>query len=82
MRFDKFVVQTLGISRNKASELIKDNKILLNGEICNDTAKNVENGEICTTGEIYVGRGALKLKGFLRELKDKFGFDYTTAFSP
>ena len=75
MRFDKFVAEKLGISRNQAIQLIKDDKILLDNEICNDTAKNVENGEISVVSEIYVSRGALKLKGFLRELKDEFGFD-------
>lgn len=77
MRFDKFVAEKLNISRNQASELIKNEKILLDNEICNDTAKNVENGEISVASEIYVSRGALKLKGFLRELKDEFSFDIT-----
>lgn len=75
MRFDKFVAEKLNISRNQASELIKNEKILLDNEICNDTAKNVENGEISVASEIYVSRGALKLKGFLRELKDDFSFE-------
>ena len=123
MRFDLFVASRLNISRNKAAELIKSGKILLNGKICskpsfevgefdefdgsdelnlkaskNDDAKKsavaktknfceanltdaVEtarkktcNGErnlnsncakIELVGEIYVGRGALKLKNFL-----------------
>ena len=59
MRFDKFVAEKLGISRNQAIQLIKDDKILLDNEICNDTAKNVENGEISVVSEIYVSRGAL-----------------------
>ena len=131
MRFDLFVASRLNISRNKAAELIKSGKILLNGKICskpsfevgefdkfdgtdglnldgtasvnlndgkNDGVKNgtvaetknlrgtnlandseaacekARNGErnlnpsgakIELVGEIYVGRGALKLKSFL-----------------
>ena len=131
MRFDLFVASRLNISRNKAAELIKNGKILLNGKICskpsfevgesdkfdgsnelnldgtasanlndgkNDDAKKsaaaetknlrdanladdseaacekARNGErnlnpngtkIGLVGEIYVGRGALKLKSFL-----------------
>lgn len=131
MRFDLFVASRLNISRNKAAELIKNGKILLNGKICSkpsfevgefdkfdgsdglnldgtasvnlnggknggakksavaeaknlreanltDAAQTVRdkacNGEqnlnsngakIELVGEIYVGRGALKLKSFL-----------------
>jgi len=131
LRFDLFVASRLNISRNKAAELIKSGKILLNGKICskpsfevgefdkfdgtdglnldgtasvnlndgkNDGVKNgtvaetknlrgtnlandseaacekARNGErnlnpsgakIELVGEIYVGRGALKLKSFL-----------------
>ena len=126
MRFDLFVANRLNISRNKAAELIKSGKILLNGKICskpsfevgefekfdgtdglnldeatgvnlkvgknsaavetknlrdanlaNDSeaaCEKARNGErnlnpdgakIELVGEIYVGRGALKLKSFL-----------------
>lgn len=126
MRFDLFVASRLNISRNKAAELIKSGKILLNGKICSkpsfevgefdkfdgmdalnlDEATGVnlkagknsaesENQNLCESnltdaaqtardkacngeqnlnsngakielvGEIYVGRGALKLKSFL-----------------
>ena len=140
MRFDLFVASRLNISRNKAAELIKNGKILLNGKICsklsfevgefdkfdgadglnldgtsslnlNDAKKSavaetknlrevnltdaVEtackkacNGErnlnsngakIELVGEIYVGRGALKLKSFLAacslEVKGKNALD-------
>ena len=133
MRFDLFVASRLNISRNKAAELIKNGKILLNGKICskpsfevgefdkfdgtdglnldgtasvnlndgkNDDVKKsaaaetknlreanltdaaqiegekARNGEqnlkangakIELVGEIYVGRGALKLKSFLAD---------------
>lgn len=145
MRFDLFVASRLNISRNKAAELIKSGKILLNGKICskpsfevgefdkfdgsdelnlnetasvnlndgkNDDAKKsaaaetknlrgvnladaseatcekARNGEqnlnpngakIELVGEIYVGRGALKLKSFLAayplEVKGKNALD-------
>jgi len=145
LRFDLFVASRLNISRNKAAELIKSGKILLNGQICfkpsfevgefdkfdglgglnldgtasvnlndgkNDGVKNgaaaeaknlrdanladareaacekARNGErnlnpngakIELVGEIYVGRGALKLKSFLAayslEIKGKNALD-------
>ena len=136
MRFDLFVASRLNISRNKAAELIKNGKILLNGKICSKpsfevgefdkfdgtdelnlkASKNVDkksavaetknlreanltdaaqtagekarNGErnlnsngakIELVGEIYVGRGALKLKSFLAacplEIKGKNSLD-------
>ncbi|MDO5045967.1 SAM-dependent methyltransferase, partial [Campylobacter sp.] len=80
MRFDLFVAQRLDISRNKASELIKSGKILLNGEV--ETKPNKETREdykINLLEEIYVGRGALKLKSFLEhyklDLKGKIALD-------
>ena len=137
MRFDLYVASRLNISRNKAAELIKSGKILLNGKICSKpsfevgefdkfdgtdelnlkASKNVDakksavaetknlreanltdaaqtagekarNGErnlnsngakIELVGEIYVGRGALKLKSFLAacplEVKGKNALD-------
>lgn len=140
MRFDLFVASRLNISRNKAAELIKNGKILLNGQICSkpsfevgefdkfdgtdglnlDEATGVnlkasknsaeaENQNLCESnltdatqtacekvpsgeqnlnsngakielvGEIYVGRGALKLKSFLAacplEIKGKNALD-------
>ena len=140
MRFDLFVASRLNISRNKAAELIKNGKILLNGKFCSkpsfevgefdkfdgtdglnlDEATGVnlkagknsaeaENKNLCNAnltdaaqiagkkarngelnlnsngakielvGEIYVGRGALKLKSFLAayplEVKGKNALD-------
>ena len=137
MRFDLFTASRLNISRNKAAELIKSGKILLNGKICskpsfevgefdkfdgadglnlkaskNDDAKksavaetknlretnltdavetarkktcigelnlNPNSAKIELVGEIYVGRGALKLKSFLAacplEIKGKNALD-------
>ena len=126
MRFDLFTASRLNISRNKAAELIKSGKILLNGKICSkpsfevgefdkfdgtdglnldeatgvnlkadensaeaenqnlresnltdatqiardkarigDQNLNSNGAKIELVGEIYVGRGALKLKSFL-----------------
>ena len=140
MRFDLFTASRLNISRNKAAELIKNGKILLNGQICSkpsfevgefdkfdgsdelnldeitgvnlkasknsavaetknlreanltdavETAckkacigeqnLNANGAKIELVGEIYVGRGALKLKSFLAacpiEIKDKNALD-------
>ena len=140
MRFDLFVASRLNISRNKAAELIKSGKILLNGKICSKSSFEVgefdkfdgtdglnldeatgvnlkagknsseaENQNLCEAnltdapqtardkariseqnlnsngakielvGEIYVGRGALKLKSFLAayplEVKGKNALD-------
>lgn len=68
MRFDKFVSDKLNISRNKALNLIKDGKVLLEGKVFIDPSANVDNGEISLQEEIYVSRGALKLKPFLNTL--------------
>ena len=140
MRFDLFTASRLNISRNKAAELIKSGKILLNGKICSKpsfevgefdkfdgtdalnldeaTGVNLKAGKnsaeaetknlretnltdavetarkkacigkqnlktnsqkIELVGEIYVGRGALKLKSFLAacplEIKGKNALD-------
>jgi len=137
LRFDLFTASRLNISRNKAAELIKNGKILLNGQICSkpsfevgefdkfdgsdglnlkackkDDAKksavaetknlrgvnladdseaacekarksernlNPNGAKIELVGEIYVGRGALKLKSFLAacplEVKGKNALD-------
>ncbi len=67
MRFDLFAANALNISRNKAAELILGGKILLNGAVCDKPSFKASPGdEILLTDEIYVGRGALKLKTFLQ----------------
>ena len=69
MRFDNYVASVLNISRNKASELIKSGKVLANGEICTKVSSEVSEAKISLLDEIYVGRGALKLKSFLEAMK-------------
>ncbi|WP_107696388.1 TlyA family RNA methyltransferase [Campylobacter concisus] len=73
MRLDNYVASVLNISRNKASELIKGGKVLANGEICTKVSSEVGEAKISLLEEIYVGRGALKLKSFLETVK----FDLT-----
>ena len=73
MRFDNYVASVLNISRNKASELIKSGKVLADGQICTKVSNEVGEAKILLLDEIYVGRGALKLKSFLEAIK----FDLT-----
>ncbi|WP_069636241.1 TlyA family RNA methyltransferase [Campylobacter pinnipediorum] len=79
MRADIFVATKLDISRNKASELIKNSKVMFDGEILSKPAFEIEDADIKLLDEIYVGRGALKLKSFLRylnlDLKGKNALD-------
>ena len=73
MRFDLLVANTLKISRNQATALIKQDKILLRGAVQNRPSAQIapeQSGEISATDQIYVSRGALKLAGFLDELSE------------
>ena len=73
MRFDLLVANTLKISRNQATALIKQDKILLRGAVQNRPSAQIapeHSGEISATDQIYVSRGALKLAGFLDELAE------------
>ena len=77
MRADQFVSNALNISRNKASELIKDQKIKIDDKFISkpsDEISNLDAKVFCDT-EIFVSRGAIKLKGFLQVLKSKFGLN-------
>ena len=66
MRFDLAAANYLNISRNKASELIKSGKILLNSSALKKPSFEVGEGAVISLiDEIFVGRGALKLKSFL-----------------
>lgn len=70
MRLDVLVSSRLEISRNKASEKIKNGEILLNQKVCTKPSFEVNcEDEILLIGEIYVSRSAKKLKDFLNEVK-------------
>lgn len=67
LRADLFVANALKISRNKASELIKDDKILLDNKLLEKNSLEVSSGKVEVMSEIYVSRAAYKLKEFLKE---------------
>jgi len=71
MRLDKYIKQCNNIqSRNKAQELIKENKVLVNGRVINKSSFKVEeyhNIEIINN-DLFVSRSAYKLKYFLEEI--------------
>ncbi|QCD45186.1 TlyA family RNA methyltransferase [Campylobacter mucosalis] len=71
MRADLYVSNALNISRNKAAELIKSAKILADDKPLKKVSDELENAKITLLDDIFVGRGALKLKGFL----DSFDFE-------
>lgn len=73
MRLDIYLTTTFNIqSRNKASELIKSNKVKCNGEIITKPSFNVEEFDKIELLEddFYVSRAAYKLKYFIEELKN------------
>lgn len=73
MRLDIYLTTTFNIqSRNKASELIKSNKVKCNGEIITKPSFNVEEFDKVELLEddFYVSRAAYKLKYFIEELKN------------
>lgn len=74
------MANALKISRNKASELIKSSKILADGVLVTKAAQSLnENTEISCVSDIFVSRGALKLKSFLEnaniDIKGKNALD-------
>lgn len=79
MRADLYVANALNISRNKASEFIKDKKILINGELLEKNSLDIDNAKVEIMSEIYVSRAAFKLKEFLKDtdldLKNKTVID-------
>ncbi|RAZ60209.1 23S rRNA (cytidine-2'-O)-methyltransferase TlyA [Campylobacter hyointestinalis] len=77
MRADLAAAFVLGISRNKASELIKLGKIYINDRILDKPSLEVdESADIKALDTIYVSRAALKLKGFLEKIKfNPFGLN-------
>ena len=82
MRLDKYITQTFDIqSRNKAAELIKANKVLVNNQIIKKASFNVEGDENIQIIEedFFVSRSAYKLKYFLEDntidVQDKTAID-------
>ncbi len=84
MRFDSFVSQKLGISRNKALELIENKKVLLNSKalkpsfnvknlalnpLNNEDLLNLKELSLTVNDKIYASRAALKLRGFLEDFE-------------
>jgi len=70
MRLDKYITQKFNIqSRNKASELIKSKKVLVDDKIITKPSFIVEDNKTVTLNEedFYVSRSAYKLKYFLEE---------------
>jgi 23S rRNA (cytidine1920-2'-O)/16S rRNA (cytidine1409-2'-O)-methyltransferase len=82
MRLDQYLTKNFDIqSRNKASEIIKANKIKIDGKIITKSSFNVDdsmNVEVLED-DFYVSRAAYKLKYFLDEininLKNKNSLD-------
>lgn len=73
MRLDLYLTKTFNIqSRNKACELIKSEKVKIDGMIISKPSFNVEdNHQIeILEDDFYVSRAAYKLKYFLEELAD------------
>lgn len=82
MRLDKYITQNYDIqSRNKAAELIKAGKVLINDKIIKKTSFDIEGNEtiIINEEEFFVSRSAYKLKYFLEDnkisVKDKIAID-------
>lgn len=70
MRADLLVAKSLEISRNQALNLIKNGKIKFDDIIIKKPSASInEDAKIICDEKIYVGRGALKLKGFLEFIK-------------
>ena len=70
MRLDLYLVSNFFIqSRNKASERIKNKKVIINGKIISKPSYKVELDDIITIDEsdFFVSRSAYKLKYFLED---------------
>ena len=82
MRLDKYITEKYNIqSRNKASELIKAGKVLVNNKISKKPSFDIQGDEEITINEeeFLVSRSAYKLKYFLEDnaitVKDKIAID-------
>ena len=57
MRLDKFICKSTELTRNEAKKVLKQGKILVNGEIIKDGAKQVhENNTITIEGQLLTAR--------------------------
>jgi 23S rRNA (cytidine1920-2'-O)/16S rRNA (cytidine1409-2'-O)-methyltransferase len=70
VRLDHYLVKkNLAPTRSKAQQLIKERKVLVNGERAEKSSMRIDKQEVRLTDEkIYVSRAAYKLKGFLPAL--------------
>jgi 23S rRNA (cytidine1920-2'-O)/16S rRNA (cytidine1409-2'-O)-methyltransferase len=71
MRLDVYLTKDLNIqSRNKASELIKSSKVIVDGEIVSKPSFLIGDDSVVEllTSELYVSRAAYKLKHFLDDV--------------
>jgi len=82
MRLDKYITEHYEIqSRNKAAELIKANKVLVDQVVVTKASFNIEGNETIEIKEedFFVSRSAYKLKYFLEDhlihVKDKSAID-------
>lgn len=74
MRLDLYLVENeLAPTRSKAQDLIKSQKVLVNGKkIIKAKSEVAETDEIRLIGEVFVSRSAEKLIGFLRKVPVDF----------
>lgn len=80
MRADLAVSKALNISRNQAAGLIENGVVLADSKIIKKASQEIDKDQIIEVkSQIYVSRAALKLAGFLDEiklnLKDKIALD-------
>ncbi|WP_086290802.1 23S rRNA (cytidine-2'-O)-methyltransferase TlyA [Campylobacter devanensis] len=80
MRADLAVSKALNISRNQAAGLIENGVVLTDSKIIKKASQEIDKDQIIEIkSQIYVSRAALKLAGFLDEiklnLKDKIALD-------
>lgn len=75
MRLDQYLVNTFGITRNKAQQLINTGLVFLNAKICNKSSVQIKETDKVTIQEDrrvhWVSRSAEKLAGFLENITPK-----------
>ena len=73
MRLDEYLVKNSFVqSRNKAKELIKNEKIKVNGKIITKPSFDVKEAKIEILQKVYVSRAAWKLKNYLEKYNINF----------